>query len=846
MPSLKDLLIDVRYALRTLRLNPGFASVAVLSLALGIGANTAIFSLVDAVLMRALPVADPERLVLLSDPTVGGVSMGTETGERSLFTYEEFETIRDRNAVFSGVFAAESNMGRLNVRAGDGPVEQCRVKLVSGEYFPVLGIHPAVGRTFSPAEETAPGADPVVVLAYDYWQTRFGRDRSVIGRAIQVNRVPLTVIGVAQAGFRGEVVGESPDLYVPMMMEPQLKPGRFWLRDDPKRAEKVMWLHVGARLKPGVDAAKAQANVDVFFKAHLAALADGIADPARRHDTLDQRIRVRPAARGASPLRERFGEVLVMLMGMVGFVLLIACANVANLLLARATARQREVGIRIALGAGRARLIRQMLTESVVLAAIGAVVGVLFASWAARLLVRLASGGPTTIPLDVRLDVRLLAFTAALAVLTGLLFGLVPALRASRLDVNGCLKERARGIAGSGTRLNAGKLLVVAQIAISLLLLVGAGLFVRTLQNLQAVELGLRPDNLFLVRIDPVSAGYADGPARAAVYQRLLERFKTAPGVRGVTVSENGIFSGTESADQVTVEGFHSDKEADNAAGFDEVGPAYFSTLGARIVLGRDVGPVDAAPSPRVCVINEAFAKFFFKDANPIGRHVTDEFPDTRATFEIVGVVGDVRDHQLRGDVPRRFYVPIFNPLGDGPPSAYFEIRTSAKPDAVLPTVRRLVEQVDASLQIVSARSLTELLDRATTQERMIAQVSGFFGVLALVLAAIGLYGVLAYSIARRTHEIGIRMALGAGRGTILSGVLRETLLLVGVGTAVGLPAAFACGRLVRSSLYGLAVMDPLTLGVAVGILTAVAIAAASVPARRASRIDPLIALRWE
>jgi predicted permease len=846
MLSLKDLLIDVRYALRALRLNPGFASVAVLSLALGIGANTAIFSLVDAVLVRLLPVSDPARLVLLSDPSSGGVAIGSEGGERSLFTYEEFKTIRDRNAVFSGVFASESNMGRLSVRAGDGSVEERRGKLVSGEYFEVLGVRPAVGRMFGPAEETAPGADPVVVLAYDYWQTQFGQDRSVIGRTIQVNRVALTVIGVAPAGFRGEIVGESPDLYVPMMMEPQLKPGRFWLRDDPKLAEKVMWLHVGARLKPGVDAAKAQANVDVLFKAHLAALAGGIADPARRRETLDQRIRVRPGARGASPLRERFAEPLLMLMAMVGFVLLIACANVANLLLARATARQREVGIRIALGAGRARLIRQMLTESVVLASIGGAVGVLFASWAARLLVRLASAGPTPISLDVRLDVRVLAFTAALAILTGLLFGLVPALRASRLDVNGCLKEGARGITGSGTRLNVGKLLVVAQIAISLLLLIGAGLFARTLRNLQAVELGFRPDHLLLVRIDPVSAGYTDGHARAAVYQRLLERFKAAPGVRGVTLSENGIFSGTESGDRVTVEGFHSDKEEDNGARFDQVGPDYFSTLGARVVLGREISPGDGEPSPRVCVINEAFARFFFKDGNPIGRHVRDEFPDTRETFEIVGVVSDVRDHQLRGDIPPRFYVPLFHPLGDGPPSAYFEIRTNAEPAMALPTVRRLVEQVDASLQVVSARSLTELLDRSTTQERMIAQVSGFFGVLALVLAAIGLYGVLAYSIARRAHEIGIRMALGAGRGTILGGVLRETLLLVGLGAMVGLPAAFACGRLVRSSLYGLAVMDPLTLVGAVAVLTSVAIAAAYVPARRASRVDPLLALRCE
>jgi predicted permease len=841
----KRLIEDVRYALRVLRLNPGFASVAVLSLALGIGANTAIFSLVDAVLLRMLPVADPERLVLLSDPTSGGVSIGTQTGERSLFTYEEFERLREGSEVFQGMFASESNPSRLNVRVGNGPVEEARGKLVTGGYFDVLGVRPALGRTFTAGEDTSPGRDPVAILSYDYWSSRFGLDASVIGRAIQVNRIAFTIVGVAPPGFHGEIVGESPALYIPMMMEPQLKPGRFWLRDDPKLAEKVMWLHVGGRLKAGVSLARAQANVDVVFRQYLNSQLGSVVDPQRRREILDQRVQLRSGARGASPLREEFAEPLLVLLAIVGLVLLIACANVANLLLARATARQKEIGVRIALGASRSRLVRQLMTESVVLSAIGGAVGVLFAYWSARVLVRLASSGPGPIPLDVQPNGRILAFTTLLSILTGLLFGLVPALRAVKVDVNSTLKENAHGASRGRARLNLGKLLVVAQVAISLLLLIGAGLFVRTLRNLRTADLGYGEERLLIVRIEPVAAGYT-GASRAAVYRRVLENLRTIPGVRAVTLSENGLFSGTESGDRISVEGFHSDNERDNASRFDQVGPNYFSAVGIPILLGRDIGPQDTETSSRVCVVNEAFAKFYFGRGNPIGRRVTDEFPDTRATFEIVGVARDARDHRLRGDVPRRFYVPLFHPIGDFPPSAYYEIRTLADPESLVPAVRRKVEEIDTALPILGARSLTDLLDRSVRQERMVAQVSGFFSALALVLASIGLYGVLAYSIARRTHEIGIRMALGAPRERILGGVLRETFLLVAVGIAIGIPAAFAAGRLVQSTLVGLAVFDPLTLVISTFVLSAVAAVAGYVPARRASRVDPLQALRCE
>ena len=454
-----------------------------------------------------------------------------------------------------------------------------------------------------------------------------------------------------------------------MSMQPQLKPGRFWLRDDPSRVEKVMWLHVIGRLQPGVTVARAQSGIDVAFRQDLAAQAGAVADPDRRRELMNQRIELKPGGRGGSILRDRFGEPLMVLMAMVGLVLLIACANVANLLLGRAAARQKEIGLRLALGASRGRLVRQLLTESLVLSLIGGALGVVLAQWSAQLLVRLASSGPTPIPIDLRPDARLLAFTAILSVLTGVLFGLVPALRATRVSLNTTLKASASGVSAGGSRLSLGKALVVAQVAMSVLLLVGATLFARTLANLQAADLGYAREGLLVVRVEPVAAGYK-GPARAAVYRRLLESLKTVPGARAVTLSENGLFGGTESADQVTVEGYHSDKDEDNSARFDQVGPDYFAVgRASQSCSGGESASRTPRRSPRVCVVNEAFAKFYFGKASPIGKHVRDEFPDTRETFEIVGVSRDAKDHQVRGNVLRRFYIPLFHGLGEVPPA---------------------------------------------------------------------------------------------------------------------------------------------------------------------------------
>jgi putative ABC transport system permease protein len=840
-----SLLKDLRYTGRALWKNPGFTVVTVLSLALGIGVNTAIFSLIDALLLKTLPVENPGQLVMVSDPNSAGVSVGRQNGERSLFTYEEFDRMRDRNQVFTGMFAAESSADRENVSINGGSLEELRARLVSGDYFPTLGVKPLVGRIFTREDEKGPGSDPYAVISYAYWQKRFGLDAGVLGRTVQIHKTFLTIIGVMPPRFFGETVGESPDAWLPMMMEPLVKPGRDWLHDDRSKTERVEWLLVAGRLKPGVSAKQAESSLNVLFQQVIHETAGSNLPPDRLRQLAEQKIKIQAGSRGASPLRDDFNEPLLLLMAVVALVLLIACANVANLLLARSAARQREIGIRLAIGAARGRLIRQLLTESFVLALLGGAMGVLFAVWASQLLLRMVASVNNPVPLDVHPDLRMLVFTLGVSLLTGLVFGLAPAFRATRVDVGSTLKENSRGVIGSGARITMGKALVISQVAISLLLLIGAGLFLRTLENLQRVDLGYPREKLLLVRVDALGAGY-ESAQRASVFQTLLERFRSVPGVRAVTLSENGLFSGTESGDQISVEGYKPQKKGDDHARFDQIGPGYFSTLGVPILLGREVGPQDAGTAAPVCVINEAMSRFFFGTQNPIGKHITDEFPDTRTTFQIVGVTKDDRDHQLRGDVPRRFYIPFFQGLGGIPAAGNFEIRTFADPNSVIRMIRQQVEQVDRSLPILSASPLGELLDRRLTQERLLAQLCAFFGALALLLASVGLYGVLSYSIARRTNEIGIRMALGAQSRTVLGMVLRETAVVVAVGIAIGVPVAFALTRLVASKLYGLKATDPLTIAIASLVLAAVAMLAGYLPARRASRVDPLIALRHE
>lgn len=844
MPGIAELRQDLVYGARLLAKSPGFTSVAVLSLALGIGANTAIFSLIDTVLLKLLPVKDPQRLVALTDPASSGTSIGTSTGERSFLSTREFEALRDRTQAFSGMFASQSEMDRNNASIDGKPPEELRTRLVSGGYFTVLGATTAIGRAFTAADERGPGSSPYAVISYAFWQRHFGGSPAALGSRIHIAKADLTVIGVAQPHFLGENVGEAPDLWIPLDMQPQIMPGRMWLEDDPGHiAEKVMWLHAMGRLKPGVSRKQAQANVDVIFKQVVAEEFSKLSQS--QPGILKQNLVLHDAGAGISSLRGNMADPLYVLMAVVALVLVIACANVANLLLARATARQKEMGVRLALGAGRARIIRQFLTESLMLSVAGGLLGSLLAVYGVQLLVALVGGQSGAAILDARPDLRILSFTIGVSLLTGLVFGLAPAWRSARVNVSSTLKEAGRGLTRSSAKIGAGKILVIGQIALSVMLLIGAGWFIRTLRNLENVDLGYPREKLALVNADFLSAGYA-GQRLPIAYNEVRERLARIPGVRGVTYSSNGLFSGSESGDKISVEGYKSQKPQDLHARFDQVGPGYFATVGIPILLGRDIGPQDVESAESVCVVNEAFAKFYFGTQNPIGKHVTDEFPDTRKTFTIVGVARDARDHSLRQEIFRRFYLSAMQPLGGFPPDMNYEIRTFGEAGSAIQAARKAILAYDPSIPIGKVQPFVTMLDDNLRQERIIAQLSTIFGGVALLLAAIGLYGVLSYAVAQRTNEIGIRMALGAERGAVVRMVLCETAVLIAIGLAAGVPASLASARLIQSKLFGLKPADPMTLVAAVGIMTLVAVASGYLPARRASRVDPLIALRYE
>ena len=838
---------DLRYALRQFARNPVFTVVAVASLAAGIGANTAIFSVMNAALLKSLPVRDPQELVILTNPNAYGRSTGMNSGERDLMTYAEFAQLRDHATTFAGMYAAESQLDRWDVRIAGATQETVHGRLVSEEYFSVLGVEPAIGRIFTRDDAKGPGQDPYAVISYDYWQQRFGGRTSVLGTPIQAYGITLTVIGVAEPNFRGESVGEKPDLWIPMLMQPQMMPGRDYLHEDlSQRLEKVMWLHVFGRLKPGVTMAKAQTEMDVLFKGIIETGYPTTLKPETRKEALDQHLKLHDARTGALGGRVDFAQQLMVLLGASIVVLLIACINVANLLLARATARYKEVGVRLSIGASRARLVRQFLTESVMLSLLGGVTGLFLAWGSARVLVVLLTSSRNESHLSATLDLRVLAFTLGVTFLTGIIFGLVPALRGTRVNVNDSLRDTGRGVTGgAGGRQSLAKGLVVAQVALSLLMVVGAGLFLRTLWNLQAVGLGYPKEKILVVSVEGLTAGYKD--ARLSdLWRGLTDRLRVLPGVRGATYSTNGLFSGSESGDEVEVEGFTATKDNEKGSRFDRVGPEYFSTVGIPMLRGREPGLQDSAGAPHICVVNEAFVKRFFPKLDPIGRHVTERFGDQKNVMEVVGVSRDVRDHNLRGEVPPRFYVSA-NQNMDGPNTwAYFEIRTAGAPEQMFAAIRKTILSVNENLPVGTPQVLTDSLNRVTAQPRMIARLCAIFGAMALLLAATGLYGVLSYGVARRTNEIGIRMALGAGKSSVVGMILRETGVMIAIGVLLGLVFTFAGTRLVASKLFGLSALDPLTLSAAILILSLVALVAGYIPAARASRVNPTTALRHE
>jgi predicted permease len=837
---INGLIQDVRYALRQLRKNLGFTTVAVLTLALGIGANTAIFTVVNALLLKMLPVKDPQQLVVVGNPTdPNNVSDGTPSTE--VFSYPLYKELRDGNSVFSGLCAAASHH-RIQVEAGQGESLDAKItgRMVSGNYFTVLGLKPAAGRLFFDSDDTAENANPVVVLSYGYWQRRFALAPAIIGSDIRLNGYPFTVVGVAPPGFDGDVVGEQMALYVPLSMQPEIVRGHRW-----RNSGNNSWLLLLGRLKPGITPAQAEADLNVVFQRAARGSYGAALSSDDRKAIIDRQMKVPVSAGGGgvSDLRADYRVPLLLLMGIVGLVLLIACVNVANLLLARASTRNKEIAVRMAIGADSGRLLRQLLTESILLALLGGIAGSLLSIWGVRLLVGLF-GSDTDLPLFP--DGRVLGFTIAVSLLTGILFGLVPALRTLKVSVYPTLKDAARTTADRGSRFGWSRALIVGQVALSLLVLFAAGLLVRSLQKLMTQNFGYERDHLVIARLDPKATGY--NPERMKLLaQELVARIASTPEMRAVSYSTNGLFAGTESNDAILVPGFNTNDISNRTANEDYVGPNYFGAVGIPILTGRGIEEQDTGTSTRVAVVNEAMVKHFFHGQDPIGRQFTIHDPDWKdKPLTIVGVSHNAKDHGsgLREEVLPRFYM-AFQQMPD-PLQIVLEAQVAGSPSDAVANLTSQIKAIDSNLPISFVKTLDNLVDASAANQIALAKLSAFFAGLALLLACIGLYGVLSYTVSGRTREIGVRMALGARRADVMQLVLREGMLLVAVGLAVGIPLALGSGRVLHSFLFGLNSTDPLSLIGVVLLLGTVAAFAGFIPARRAAQVDPMVALRYE
>jgi predicted permease len=854
---------DLRYGARMLLKRPGFTCVAALTLALGIGANTAIFSLIDAVLLKTLPVNNPERLVLL------GRALRGETGAR--FPYRAYKQLRDQNDVLSGLLAWRAL--RLSVSVDNQPEPALAGQLVSGNYYSVLGVNAALGRTIAPDDDRAPGESPVCVLSHNYWRRRFASDPAVVGKTIHIGGSPFTIIGVTPPEFFGLEVGSSLDISVPMMMQQQVMPG---IRSFVDETDPNSYFSVMGRARPGVIIPQAQAGLSALYHqlcAEYAASNWGFKFTPM--PWLEEKLVLEPGGQGVSELRRQFSRPLLALMIVVALVLAVACANVAGLLLARAVARRKEIAIRLALGVGRLRLARQLLIESVLLSGLGALLGLLFAYWGTRLLLPLLSQGEIPVQLNLSPDFRILGFTIVVATLTGVLFGLAPAFLATRVDMNSTLKNEASGLSGRGAHLTLGKMFVVSQVALSLLLLIGAGLFLRSLQKLRQVDAGFASENVLVLKLEPVGSDQKT-PQLAARYDELLRRVEAIPGVKVASLVGYSPMSRREwlvmgqtpeFGNPMKIPGYTPSPGEKMFIPWMQVYPNSFATLGIALVAGRDFGPQESAqwrpanvcpPSaraPQVGIINESMARRFFGNENPVGRRFgfTNSVascgdapePDPGSRIEIIGVVKDVKYASLRNEGRAMFYLPYYQAT-TGRGQMTLVVRTMGDPTPVVAAVRREARALDPAMPMFEVETLATQVAASLQRERLLATLSGGFGLLALLLSCLGLYGILSYAVARRTNEIGIRMALGADSRDVLWLVLRDALRLVLIGAALGVPAALMAARLVASQLFGVSSADPSAIVAATLTLLAVAVLASYLPARRATRVDPLVALRCE
>jgi predicted permease len=834
---------DIRYGVRGLLKRKGFAAIAVLTLALGIGANTAIFTLVNAVMLKALPVQNPKELVLFSDTTSEGTSLedSPRTGKWDRFSYASYEYIRNHNQSFQELAALRSGESRLSVRQIDSQANaaaRSRGHLVSGNYFSLLGVRAIRGRVLTP-DDDKPNAEPAAVISHRYWEKQLNSDPAIVGKHLIINGTTFTVVGVMPAEFFGVRVRSVPDFWLPLAFHPQVELTPSYLTN-----KQAYWLTLLGRLKPGVSLDQAQASVNLALRQHLTEEAGSELTEERRQGIENTYATLVSGEGGLSGLRRIYSRPLHMLMAIVGMVLLIACANVGSLLLSRAAARKSEISMRMALGATRWRIIRQLLTESMLLAIVGGVCGVLLAQWGVTVLIGLVASNA---PLDTRPDVSILGFTAAVSIVAGLLFGLVPAIQASRANLSSTIKERSRTRTGF-MRLSLSSMMVVLQICLSMVLLTGAGLFARSLVNLQNEDVGFERNNLLLVSIDPRLAGYK--PVELTpLYQELIERLSTLPQVKSVSMATYAPLAGSSRTSSIKVTGYTPSEDEDMVVQDLLAGPKYAETLGVPLLRGREIEVRDTPASQAVAIVNSAFAERYFKGQNPIGRSFTfdDETDDHNdKPLEIVGVIGDVKWDDARGKPEPAVYRPILQVQDPAAYTATVHIRTTGDPSPLTPQVRQMITQIDDKLPMYDVTTMNDQLRGTLDRDRLIAQLVSFFGALALILACIGLYGVMAHGVARRTNEIGIRMALGARGGNIAWMILREVLFLVFAGLIIGVPVALVGARFIASWLFGMSPTDPITLISAAVVLTVVGLLAGYLPARRASRVNPLRALRYE
>jgi putative ABC transport system permease protein len=835
---MSGLMQDLRCAVRQLRKSPGFTAVAVITLALGIGANTAIFMLLDQALLRSLPVKEANRLVLLRFTGADRGHVSSRTDDALYFSYPMYRDLRDRNSVFNGVIATDQ--AEVGVQWHNQP-ELVPAELVSGNYFDVLGIAPAAGRLFVSSDDVVKDANPVAVLSFSYWQKQFGEDRGVVGQSISVNGHPFTIIGVAQKGFHSAVMGDTPGLFVPMTMKSEVMPGLNDLEDRRSR-----WLNIIGRLKPGLTRAQAEAGINPLWYAIRAdelKLMSNASERFRDAFLNKSHLFVLDGAKGMSPLRSDIATPLLIVMAMVGLVTLMACANVGSLLLVRAAGRIREMSVRYALGAKRSRIVRQLLGEGLLLAGLGGVLGVFVAIEASRSLVHMiwsAAQGET--PLSSHLDGRILAFNFLLATLTSLLFSLAPAVQFWRPDVSHALKQQLT-IAGGTLRFR--RLSVGVQIGLSLLLLVGAGLFVRTLRNLKTLDVGFTIDHLVTFTLDPTLAGYEPNQ-RTALDTRVLQTLEAVPGVRSVAATTDPELADDNTGHNITIAGYKEKEDEDMHIEVARVSPHYFSAMGMTLLAGRELNDQDRQGTQNVAVVNENFARHFFGSAQAALGHYFGNGggPSVKTDIEIVGVVKDAKHTGVRAAVLPTTFRPYLQETGDRRMAFY--IRTVQPPEVAEPSIRAAMQALDSKLVLDDFRTMQEQIDDNLNNERVVATLASSFAVLAVFMAAVGLYGVLAYSTAQRTREIGVRIALGAARGSVMRMVLSEVLWLAGISTAIALPASLLLTRSIRSQLFGISSSDPITLVVVTLLIMLVAVLSALIPARRAARVDPMVALRYE